>query len=376
MVTRRALVVAAVVLAATLVVAAAPRPTVRIGLFLPAVGEPADEARGIEAGARLAADEVNAAHGGTVAIEIVVRRSDGQWATGSRELVNLAYQDGATAVIGALDGRRAHLAAQIVTRGAGRFLFFTLANERTVTQVHVPWVFRLVPIDSVEAAALVAAIRADAAAATIALVAPTRDYDADSLTAQVQAAASPQRTELVPFDDTPDGRSGAAERLARLHPGAVVIVGPPAAAGRMTARIGERRIGAALYGPSRLACPAFLAAAGAAAEGMRILSPTPNADPGPGAVARARFDGSRGSAALASLPPLAAVAYDAVHALADAAGRNGSEPRALVRALHARTFPGVTGPLAFDRSGNRLVTPTLLVVRNGGVVRRTLTPAH
>src|SRR5204862_330431 len=94
------------------VVAAPDLPVLRIGLFLPAQGEDGAEAQAISRGARLAADRLNAGSR-ALRIEITERPADGQWAAGSRELVALAYEQGATAVVGGRPGAAGRLVAAL-----------------------------------------------------------------------------------------------------------------------------------------------------------------------------------------------------------------------------------------------------------------------
>ena len=68
--------------------------------------------------------------------------SDGRWDGAAGALARLIYDEGAIAVVGALDGRTAHVAEQVMTRARGRAVFVTpWASEATLTRIRIPWFF-------------------------------------------------------------------------------------------------------------------------------------------------------------------------------------------------------------------------------------------
>ena len=131
-----------------------------------------------------------------------------------------------------------------------------------------------------------------------------------------------------------------------------MLWGEPEDAGRAAAALRKAGVTVPLFGPERLFGPAFLAAAGAAAEGMTITYPL---DP---TRADATWTGfvERFQKRYAIAPDaFAAYAYDGARILLDAirtAGPNRVRIRDAVAAV--RRYEGVSGTLVFDPTFNNL----------------------
>jgi len=85
--------------------------------------------------------------------ELVIRSTEGLWGTGSKESVAMVYDDQAVAIVGSLDGRNAHLAEQVAAKSHLAYIE-CYATEPTLTQAYVPWFFRVVPNDNQQAEAI------------------------------------------------------------------------------------------------------------------------------------------------------------------------------------------------------------------------------
>src|SRR5262249_34011519 len=123
---------------------------------------------------------------------------------------------------------------------------------------------------------------------------------------------------------------------------------------------------ARLFGGDGLASPEFLRLAGPAAEGSIVTWPFE-----PHSSARSRDFVRRFVARFGHEPDsFAAHAYDATALLATAADRAGSWDRDRLRDALAATkqFPGVTGDLTFDATGNDTRPVRLARVKDGRFV--------
>jgi ABC-type branched-subunit amino acid transport system substrate-binding protein len=85
--------------------------------------------------------------------ELVIRTTEGLWGTGSKESVALVYEDQVAAIVGSLDGRNAHLAEQVAAKSHLAYIE-CYATEPTLTQAYVPWFLRVVPNDNQQAEAI------------------------------------------------------------------------------------------------------------------------------------------------------------------------------------------------------------------------------
>ncbi len=90
--------------------------------------------------------------------ELVVRTTVGPWGAGSKESVNLVYEDKVMAILGSLDGRNAHLAEQVATKSHITYLE-TRATDPTLSQAFVPWFFRCIPNDDQQSEAILELIQ-------------------------------------------------------------------------------------------------------------------------------------------------------------------------------------------------------------------------
>jgi branched-chain amino acid transport system substrate-binding protein len=329
---------------------AAPPPddVVVIGLFLPAAGPALAAAREVERGAALAVERANRT-GGVAGRPLRLRSipSDRLWDAGSGGLARLVFDDHVAAVVGALDGRSAHLAEQVITRARGRAVFVTpWATEASATRIRVPWFFSVVPDDRRQAAVLAQEIYARRGVVRAALCVG-EGFDAAAAAAAFERAAPSGGSERFRAGDRRDRERLAAE----IDAGAVgAIVLPPAPAAAAELALWLRARGASdvpLFGPLALADPAFREAAGEAAGMVSIVGPSPVRTAVADEVRRA-YRAAHGAAP----GPPALYGHDAVAAVVAAlrAVARGAQAD-LPQALAATSLPGATGRVSFD--GNR-----------------------
>ncbi|HEX7406308.1 MAG TPA: branched-chain amino acid ABC transporter substrate-binding protein [Candidatus Binatia bacterium] len=339
--------------------------TTAVGFFLASNGPDAEDAREIRNGAEIAVQECAGRAGECVA---VAANGTGKWDAGAGELVRLVYTEGVKAVLGAADGRTAHLAEQVVTRAKGRFVLLTpWASDPTLTQIRVPWFFRLAPDDRRQAEALIEEMRRAGVRQVVALVAET-SYDLRAAAAAFEKAArapgAPAFHKITLQEERTDLDAVAAEvRAAGAE--AILFLDPPELAAGAARQLRQAGISAPFFGPLRLASPEFIAAAGSAAEGM-ILAAPPEAS-GPAAE---RFRARYRQVHNRECGALAAYGYDGaallIEALRSTGGEGGESLRAALAVMHR---DGVTGRIEFDASGNRAGSAPLARVEHGQLGR-------
>ena len=127
-------------------------------------------------GAELAIEKanINGGYSGTQ-FQLITRSTEGPWGAGSKESVNLVFEDEVLAIIGALDGRNAHLAEQVAAKTKIAFLS-TRATDMTLSQAFVPWYFRCVPNDKQQAISLIKEIFNNTLTENVAIIS-TDNYD-------------------------------------------------------------------------------------------------------------------------------------------------------------------------------------------------------
>lgn len=181
-----------------------------------------------------------------------IRRIDRPWIGAAAEAVNLVTADGATVLVTPPSGEGPHLVVQVATKLRVPVVLPALAPS--LTRAGIRDVLRALPDARAQAAALVGHLCGDARPCPLAALVPDTRDGRVLLDAFTHAGGTVTR-----FTDPARPPSGAR---------ALLLLGPAEAMGHALAA--ARRAGVELpaAGPSRIAAPRFLRAAGAAAEGV------------------------------------------------------------------------------------------------------------
>ena len=149
-----------------------PGETIKIGLLIPD-----KKSLSAKQGAELAIRNANEKGGlNGKHFQLVLRSMEGPWGAGSRQAVNMVFEDEVLAILGSHDGRNAHMVEQVSAKS--RFIFLSAwSTDPTLTQAFVPWFFNCVPNDLQQADALIKEIFIKRNLNKIALVSDS-DYDA------------------------------------------------------------------------------------------------------------------------------------------------------------------------------------------------------
>jgi ABC-type branched-subunit amino acid transport system substrate-binding protein len=338
--------------------------SLRVGLLAPSPAS-ADAARGamMRKSVEMAVDEANAsAKPGELPFELVVREDSPLWGSAANILVDLAFTDECLAVVGSIDSTATHVALRVALK-AEILMVNTGSCDQTVTETLIPWLMRTWPDDRQHGYRLAELVVREQGHRRVALL-RTNDRNGRvgvrTFVDSVRRLGHPvlQEMRFLPGAQTFDTQ---VARIKAAGPDAVVLWGEPEDAGRAAAALRKAGVTAPLYGPERVFGPAFLAAAGGAAEGMTITYPF---DPTRTDAAWTGFVERFRKRAGTEPDAFAAYAYDGARILLKAirtAGPNRFRIRDAVAAV--RTYDGVTGRLVFDPTFNNLAPLTLVRVK-------------
>ena len=322
------------------------REQITIGLLIP------DQAHmDIAAAAELAIKEANmeGAYKGSE-FKLQVRTAEGFWGAGSKESVNLVYEDQVRAIIGALDGRNGHLAEQVATKSHLTYIE-TYATEPTLSQAFVPWFMRVVPNDNQQSELISQQIKKDGGTGVIILSNGSYDcrYAVRSLTKTMaqKAGISPQVISLDP------GNPKLNEITGKIAAGEADHLIIPFAApfhGQLVRMLRDRHPDLKIYGTLHFSFGVERRKeAWKPYEGMYLLGPLINKQ------ASASLSGSH-----------AAFLYDAVNLVIHAIRQVGTEREAITGYISGSNLSnGATGSITFDKLGNRTDAARLYRIRNG-----------
>jgi len=283
---------------------------------------------------------------------------------------DLAVRDGVAAFVGAVNSDCTHQIEMVCAKLHVPQLT-TSSTDPSVTDTGSPWIFRCLADDVLQAKAIAARVFAPDSRRgprPLALLSQNNRYGRMGIV-EVARAADVAGARIVldeKFESGTTDFDGLAARVAAARPEAVVLWCFYREGAALVRALRAAGVTAEVLAGDGLVSPEFPRLAGDAAEGAIVTYPFD-----PDASERSRAFVVRFIARFGRAPDsFAAHGYDAVGCLATAAARAGSWDRAAVRAALAatRAYPGVTGDLAFDATGNDVRPVRLARVEHGRFV--------
>jgi len=344
--------------------------TVRIGLFAPLEGttDDAEAGRAMRDGISLALEETNAAGGYKgIPFELVVKNDQFLWGTASKVNVDLAYRDKVWAVIGSMDSDSTHIAIRTALKTHLPFINVG-ANSPDITETNIPWVIRCNPDDRQTSYLLVRHIFDEKKLSRVAVLRSADRYGRTGIIEFRDAArrlGHPLPLEIL-FKLDAEDFSSQLERIQASDAQVVVLWAKARSAGRILKQLRARGMKQPVFATDRIVTPAFLAAAGEAAEGVTATYWMNPESAGPRWTGfqerfRARFDREADA--------FSAYAFDAARLLLEAIGRAGLNRVRIRDELFAfRSYSGVSGSMTFDKTQNNVASPVLAHVEHGHFV--------
>ncbi len=328
---------------------------IRIGLLVSTRPKGNDASRLAWDGAQLAVDQANATGGYKgKKFKLFVRSCDGPWGMGSKQAVNLAFQDSVSAIIASADGRNSHLIEQVTAKTHVPVLS-VLATEPTLTEAFVPWFFRSVPNDRQLAEVLVKAVYAGNDNCKVGVVA-FNDYDSNSGANEfIKEAIRSHREQpdSLNFNAIKNTLMDFTSDIIKLNPEALVFFGHPGESGKIIKQIYRTNPGIRFFGNSWLMPVDSLGLETSSKIKIGLVS-SHITNSGQGKKFINDFKNNYG------INPdiVTASAYDGTNILIRAIKQAGTDHDQLRVAIEAIDFrDGVTGDIRFDKHGNLIGQP-------------------
>ncbi len=331
--------------------------TVKIGMLVPE-----EKSKSARQGAELAVYEANAKGGYQgQPFRLVVRSMEGPWGTGSKEAVNLIFDDEVTAIIGSHDGRNAHLVEQVTTKT--RIVFLSAwASDPTLSQAFVPWYYSCVPNDLQQADALIQTVYSKTPDVRIAALF-LDDYDSrfslESFVKRAGASGKPEPLRLL-YNPASRNESALLDRISKAGINCILLFGKESLFRKLIHQINMRKLKLSIYGSlSWLGDDQSTEAIDPAINVIRI--PAGNWPSAKFSAFSKAYRVKYGTAPNA----LASYAYDGMNVLIQAIKNAGTEREDIQKYLSVLHFEGVTGSIRFDSKGNRTGIPEVMKILNG-----------
>ncbi len=315
--------------------------------------------------AQLAVEDANRAGGYRGKPFRLVPRTDlVQWGQTSNELAQFAYADGVWALLSAVESNHQHVLARAALK-AEVPIVNAGSSDPTLLEHAIPWIVRVRNDDRQNAYVLLDHIFRVRRLSHVAVL-RVNDRDGRVGIAEFMQGARRLNHPIVIEQRFKNGDTDFAEQLdniGRTNADALFLLGNPTELGLIVKAVRARGMSLPIFAFDRCVHPAFLEAAGPAAEGVvATASFDPDRDDPAWRAFRERYRARFG----AEPDAFSAHAYDGTN-LIIAAIREAGLNRARIRdALFAKkTFDGVTGTIVFDSTVNDVRKPTLAEVKNG-----------
>lgn len=296
--------------------------------------------------------------------KLVIRTMEGPWGTGSKQAVNLIFDENVWAIVGSHDGRNSHLVEQVTTKA--RIVFINVwSSDPTLSQAFVPWFFSTVPNDLQQADAFIEEVFNKKNISKTAIICD-KSYDSnlavESLVKRINEAG--KTTPLVIKYDNPDADiNQIIEKIGKTKPESVIFFGAPGTSSRIIHSLYSANKNILIYGALSLLDENYITTQEQKYfEGVNFIT----SGIGSGSdLFRKEYQQQFGET-----PGMAAsFSYDGMNCLIKAIRISGLDRVEIQKSLAKIQVEGVTGVIQFDDKGKRTGSPVFMQMKNGNLVK-------
>jgi branched-chain amino acid transport system substrate-binding protein len=318
-------------------------------------------------GAELAIQKANQDQVQTsISFKLVVKSMEGPWGTGSKQAVDLIFEDKVVALIGSHDGRNAHLVEQAATK-ARIVNISAWATDPTLSQAFVPWYFGVIPNDIQQATALINEIYIKRKINKIAVLSDNSYDSKQASTFFIRTAKLEGKNEpfIFIYDSLIHDFKDLLNRIGNSEVDAIILFGEPSSSALVYKQIREKKMNQPVFGS------------------INLLGEIPESDlnitdfegvtlplcglwfTAEGLAFQQEYKKKYGS----EPDPAAAYSFDAVNLIIEAVKNGKTEYNDIQEWLLKVKYDGVTGLISFDEKGNRIFNNEMMMIKNGSPVK-------
>jgi branched-chain amino acid transport system substrate-binding protein len=295
--------------------------------------------------------------------QLVFRSMEGPWGTGSKQAVNLIFEEKVWALIGLHDGRNAHLVEQAATKSQVVFLS-AWPGDPTLSQAFVPWFFNCVPNDNQQAASLKNEIFEIRKYRNIVVV-HGKDYDSEkSFGSFMNFVKKSGKPDPLHFDieDYVQKSGILADKIIKSGAGCIVLFCQPSASLELVRQVKKKNPVLPVFGPLSILNENELSV-----QEMKYFDNILSVPAGEWPEAENQNFRQEFEKIYGKMPGVAAsYSYDCMSVLIEAIRQAGNSDREMIqKSLKNIRFNGVTGPIQFDDKGNRMGNFEIRKTKNG-----------
>jgi len=294
--------------------------------------------------------------------ELAIRSMKGPWGTGSKQAVDLIFEENVCAIMGSCDGRNGHLVEQVTTKA--RIVFLSAwASDPTLAQAFVPWYFSCVPTDLQQADALIKEIYNKRKFTRIAVVSDS-GYDSklalESFLKKTKSTGNPDPLQLV-YNSNSKDFNVLIDIIKEADIQGIVPFGNPSASIPFIMQLVQMKMNQTLFGSLSLMNEDEFPDLDLKYYEKVILVSPGNWSGSKDLVFRDEFRRTYGKIPGA----VAAYSFDGMSLLIEAIKRAGLDSENIQKTLTKLHFEGVTGTIRFDDKGKLAGTVGLVEIKNG-----------
>jgi branched-chain amino acid transport system substrate-binding protein len=293
---------------------------------------------------------------------LVIRSMEGPWGTGSKQAVDLIFEENVWAIMGSHDGRNAHLVEQVTTKA--RIVFLSAwSGDPTLAQAFVPWYFTCVPTDLQQADAFINEIYNRRKLTGIASVSDN-GYDSKlamkSLMKKIKTAGKTEPVQLF-YDNTDQDFNDILDKIKKAGSEAIILFGRPSASLKFIGKMEKRKMNQTVFGAISILNEDESTMHEQEDYRNVMLFVSGNWSSPKGMAFRKEYQRLYGNVPGA----VAAYSYDGMSMLIEAVRSAGLDREGIRNALTKIQYEGVTGRIQFDEKGKRIGIPNLVEIENG-----------
>lgn len=297
-----------------------------------------------------------------IPFELVELSMEGPWGTGSKQAVNLIFEEEVVAILGSNDGRNAHLVEQVSAKA--RVIFISAwSGDPTLAQAFVPWYFSCVPNDLQQADALIDEIYNREKINNIATVSDN-DYDSrlalNSFLKRSKIVGKPEPIQFF-YDNSEQDFNVLLNQIIKADVNGIILFGQPDASRKFMEQLKHRKIKLLVFGTLSVTGDNEIEAQQWKSYESAVLVTSGHWFNSNGLNFRQEFVKKYGY----KPGPVAAYAFDGMNLIIKAIKNAGTEREQIQKFLKEINYNGITGTIRFDDKGNRFGEAGLMEIKNG-----------
>ena len=312
-------------------------------------------------GATLALDRANIEEGlDGLNFQLVIKSMEGPWGTGSKEAVNLVFNEKVWAIMGSHDGRNAHLVEQVIAKTHIVFLS-AWASDPTLYQAFVPWFFSCVPNDLQQANALIDEIVHKKKYTRIVTVS---DKSYDSNIALQSFLKTIKKTDKVKpmqlfYKSTDKNFKNLYDKINKNDANCIVLFGQPSISSTFIMQLRKNRMNQPVFGTLSL-----LAEDRFNEEELEFYNNVTCVTSGNWLESQELTFQKEYYKKYDKIPgAIAAYAFDGMNLIIEAIKHSGLDREKIQESMSKIQYKGVTGFIQFDDKGNRIDAVELIEIK-------------